>query len=1067
MPSFAARLRRRWAVRAPHVVHAHFWMSGWAPRPPHPAGVPVVQTFHALGVVKRRHQGVADTSPSERHAIEAELAQRVDHIVATSSDERSELLALGADPERISVVPCGIDPAMFRPDGPVAPRRSRRRAPRHRIVTVSRLVPRKGIADVIAALPGLPDAELVIAGEPPADQLDADPEARRLRELAEAAAVADRVRLVGALTRAASSRSSPWRAAPPSWAAPSAACPTPSSTAARDCSCHPGNPRRSPRPSGICSTTRRCAAAWAMRAPPRSASGSPGSRWPGRPSRSTSSCATGGHRGRCRRDRSSSGGAPPPPLVAGAPRASHGSSGRVAAGTGGAGRQARPDRALGRGAPPAAGGRRAPAGGRQRRQRSAGPPPRRRAGRALRPRAPAVQRAGAVGRDRRAHRDRQRLRLRPVLRPPGRGPRPARRRVAGAVDLGRQRQPAAGGGRSPWRRRRGVGHDGAGAEPAGGRGRRRPHGRLRGHAQRAGRPTGRRPPAVPRLRAGRVPIVSRRPVSVTVVGDALLDVDWVGSVDRVCADAPVPVLDMGLERHRPGGAGLAARCAAQAGAAVTLVTAVGGDQAGARLRDELAADGVRVVDLGLDGPTPVKLRLRAGGQSLVRVDQGCSPVWAPGAWIPEATAAVEGAEAVLVSDYGRGLAALAAFRAVLDALLTETGRRVPVVWDPHRLGPEPPAGLDVLVPNLDEARRLAGEDAGMEGRRADASTQEDHRPLADLVAGRFGCPVALTLGERGAVLAHPGRDAEVVPVDPVAGGAGDRFAATVAVDRARGVDLFDTVRHAVAAARDQVAGTWSAPASPRPAAPGSARAGAVHDPLEWAASLRAAGGPGLRGCRDGVRRGHPLRGAAPAEARRLRQGVRLRRGRPARARRARRVGRRAGVAAGDRRALDHPHPPGRGGRRLMATVLGVNAVFHDPAAALVIDGETVAAAEEERFSRRKHGKEPVPFSTWELPVDSMRWCLAQAGLEPADADAVGYSYDPDLAPVLDEGDITQDGWEGLRTLYAHRAPRFLATALPGLAAERVSFVPHHVAHAGSTCWPRSDSRTRSACSTKR
>lgn len=355
--------------------------------------------------------------------------------------------------------------------------------------------------------------------------------------------------------------------------------------------------------------------------------------------------------------------------------------------------------------------------------------------------------------------------------------------------------------------------------------------------------------------------MSRRPVSVTVVGDALLDVDWVGSVDRVCADAPVPVLDMGLERHRPGGAGLAARCAAQAGAAVTLVTAVGGDQAGARLRDELAADGVRVVDLGLDGPTPVKLRLRAGGQSLVRVDQGCSPVWAPGAWIPEATAAVEGAEAVLVSDYGRGLAALAAFRAVLDALLTETGRRVPVVWDPHRLGPEPPAGLDVLVPNLDEARRLAGEDAGMEGRRADASTQEDHRPLADLVAGRFGCPVALTLGERGAVLAHPGRDAEVVPVDPVAGdacGAGDRFAATVAVDRARGVDLFDTMRHAVAAARDQVAGTWSAPASPRPAAPGSARAGAVHDPLEWAASLRAAGGRVVAagGCFDVLHAGH-------------------------------------------------------------------------------------------------------------------------------------------------------------------------------------------------------------------
>jgi carbamoyltransferase len=56
-------------------------------------------------------------------------------------------------------------------------------------------------------------------------------------------------------------------------------------------------------------------------------------------------------------------------------------------------------------------------------------------------------------------------------------------------------------------------------------------------------------------------------------------------------------------------------------------------------------------------------------------------------------------------------------------------------------------------------------------------------------------------------------------------------------------------------------------------------------------------------------------------------------------------------------------------------VLGVNAVFHDPAAALVVDGEIVAAAEEERFTRRKHGKPPVAFSTWELPERSARWCL--------------------------------------------------------------------------------------------
>jgi carbamoyltransferase len=134
----------------------------------------------------------------------------------------------------------------------------------------------------------------------------------------------------------------------------------------------------------------------------------------------------------------------------------------------------------------------------------------------------------------------------------------------------------------------------------------------------------------------------------------------------------------------------------------------------------------------------------------------------------------------------------------------------------------------------------------------------------------------------------------------------------------------------------------------------------------------------------------------------------------------------------------------------MAAILGVNAVFHDPAAALIVDGVPLAAAEEERFSRRKHGKDAVPFSAWELPVEAMRWCLAEAGLTAADIDAVAYSYDPDLAPAPGP-DVTADGWEGLRTLYVRRAPRFLATALPGLRPDRVGYVAHHVAHAASAC----------------
>jgi carbamoyltransferase len=129
-------------------------------------------------------------------------------------------------------------------------------------------------------------------------------------------------------------------------------------------------------------------------------------------------------------------------------------------------------------------------------------------------------------------------------------------------------------------------------------------------------------------------------------------------------------------------------------------------------------------------------------------------------------------------------------------------------------------------------------------------------------------------------------------------------------------------------------------------------------------------------------------------------------------------------------------------------ILGINAIFHDPAAALVVDGRVVAAAEEERFSRRKHGKRPVPFAAWELPELSAAWCLAQAGIEPADLDAVAYSFDPALCrPASGLG--LDDPWDWLRVEYAKRAPQFLAEALPGLDPGSVRFVPHHVAHAAS------------------
>ena len=196
MDDFARRLRSSWARRRPDIVHAHFWMSGRASLAAAcPLGLPVLQTFHALGVVKRRHQGPKDTSPPERLWEERRIIQHADRILATSSDELFELARLGADGHRVSVIPCGVDLDVFRPDGPAAPRRPGL----HRVVVVTRLVERKGVGNVISAIAGVPDCELLVAGGPEAGELDADPEVRRFRALARTEGVANRVQFLGAI----------------------------------------------------------------------------------------------------------------------------------------------------------------------------------------------------------------------------------------------------------------------------------------------------------------------------------------------------------------------------------------------------------------------------------------------------------------------------------------------------------------------------------------------------------------------------------------------------------------------------------------------------------------------------------------------------------------------------------------------------------------------------------------------------------------------------------------------------------------------------------------------------
>jgi glycosyltransferase involved in cell wall biosynthesis len=198
MDEFAERLFHAWRTAPPDVVHAHFWMSGHAAlKAARPLGIPVVQTFHALGVVKRRHQGAKDASHPDRLAAERTIMRRVQAIVATCTDEVTELAREGADLRRVSVVPCGVDLGLFTPHGAIEPRVRGRR----RLVMLGRLVERKGIEDAMAALARIPDAELVVAGGPDRGRLTADPEARRLLDVARQLGVADRLDLRGRVSR--------------------------------------------------------------------------------------------------------------------------------------------------------------------------------------------------------------------------------------------------------------------------------------------------------------------------------------------------------------------------------------------------------------------------------------------------------------------------------------------------------------------------------------------------------------------------------------------------------------------------------------------------------------------------------------------------------------------------------------------------------------------------------------------------------------------------------------------------------------------------------------------------
>ncbi|MEV0154423.1 glycosyltransferase [Micromonospora sp. NPDC050686] len=194
MAEFGRWLADRWADDwAPEVVHGHYWVGGLAAaHAVRETDIPMVQTFHSLGVEQLRHLGPGYDGPGERIPLERALSRAVDIAVAQCNDEVDELTRMGLQRTSVAMVPTGVDTQHFHPDGEAAPRDQR-----HRILAVGGLAPGHGHEDLIRAMRLVGDAELVIAGGPPATGLAGHAEARRLRELAELAGVADQVSLVG------------------------------------------------------------------------------------------------------------------------------------------------------------------------------------------------------------------------------------------------------------------------------------------------------------------------------------------------------------------------------------------------------------------------------------------------------------------------------------------------------------------------------------------------------------------------------------------------------------------------------------------------------------------------------------------------------------------------------------------------------------------------------------------------------------------------------------------------------------------------------------------------------
>lgn len=354
---------------------------------------------------------------------------------------------------------------------------------------------------------------------------------------------------------------------------------------------------------------------------------------------------------------------------------------------------------------------------------------------------------------------------------------------------------------------------------------------------------------------------------LAVIGDAFLDVDIRGRSSRLCPDAPAPVIDVDGVRPRPGGADLAALLAARADTTVRLVTAIPADEAGRRLLAALERAGVQVVSLPSRGRTEVKQRVIVGTTVIARLDRGRTVVDDQDPSVPALVrSGIDGADALLVSDYGRGMTA----SGVIRAALTESAIALPLVWDPHPNGARPVAGTRMVTPSRQEARiwadrlgRRGAASAAPSSFRVDADDLRDAIEDAQVLASRWSVGVvALTVGARG-VLLHVGDGAPlVIPPDRhvIADtcGAGDAFAGALALATARGTVISEAAALACRSAVAFLEAGGAAGALPQGMAQEETAVRTDDDAQQVIERVRAQGGRVVAtgGCFDLLHAGH-------------------------------------------------------------------------------------------------------------------------------------------------------------------------------------------------------------------